>query len=204
MSNDVVFAPVPIPVLAETEQSRGAAQAARARGYAAGYAEGLRIATAEQAEWLQAAEDERSMLAEAAAQRAAGALTVLRAAAVELAESTLPLVEEVEGTLVSAAFELAEAVVGHALQDRLAAARAAVSRVLEDELANQVGVVRLNPADLQALEAVDALGGDAATVPAAFVADPAVAAGDAIGELPDGWLDARIRTALDRARGALA
>jgi flagellar assembly protein FliH len=199
MSSDVVFAPVPIPVLAETEQLHAVTRAARARGYAAGYAEGLRVATAEQVEWLRQAEAERAMQAEAVAQRTAKALEVLRSAAVELAESTLPLIEEADGTLVSAAFELAEAVVGYALRDRLAAARAAVSRVMDDELASQVGTVRLNPGDLEALAGDDAIG-----VPATFVADPSVAPGDAIAELPDGWLDARIRTALDRAREALA
>ena len=36
-----------------------------------------------------------------------------------------------------------------------------------------------------------------------IVADAALNRGDAIGELPDGWLDARIHAALERAKGAI-
>ncbi|MFF1572692.1 FliH/SctL family protein [Leifsonia sp. NPDC058292] len=198
MSSDVAFSRLPIPVLAETEQSHAAAQSARARGYAAGYAEGLRVAATEQSAWLAAAEQDRAQRADLATQHTVRALAVLRAAALELTESTLPVVEDAEGTLVAAAFELAEAVVGHALGDRLAAAEAAVARVLGDDLAGQVSVIRLNPDDAAAIAET------ATELPVRLVADPAVAAGDAIGELPDGWLDARIRTALDRAREAIA
>lgn len=198
MSSDVGFARIPIPVLAETKESHAAALTARARGYAAGYADGLRVATAEQADWIRAAEVQREAESIAAARRVAETVSLLQRAARAVSESTIPLVDEVELALVSAAFELAEAVVGHALSDELAAAKAAIARVLGDESAGQVAVVRLNPADL------DALGDDVADASVRFVPDAALERGDAIGELPDGWLDARIRTALDRAREALA
>ena len=42
MSNDVAFAPLSVPVLAETEDQHAAADAARARGFAAGYADAPR------------------------------------------------------------------------------------------------------------------------------------------------------------------
>ena len=201
MSSETVFSPFPIPVIAESVDQHAAAASARARGYAAGYADGLRRAAAEQAEWVAVADTERAAESDAAAQRVAQLVHALRSAAVELSECTLPVIDEAESAIVEAAFALAEAVVGVALRDPLAAARAAVERVLGDEHGGAVGIVRLNPADLESL-----LEHDAGALPDAvrFVPDAAIARGDAIGELPDGWLDARIRTALDRAREVLS
>jgi flagellar assembly protein FliH len=128
----------------------------------------------------------------------------------------VPVVAEAEAALVDAAFELATAVVGVALQDRLAAARAAVVRVVSLGSARPAGVVpvvRLPPDDVATIEeaAVDgaALGGAALDGAGAardlqLVADPSLARGDAIGELPAGWLDGRIHSALDRAKEALS
>ncbi|MFF1876461.1 FliH/SctL family protein [Leifsonia sp. NPDC058230] len=198
MSTDVVFERVPLPVLAETEQSQAASETARSRGFAAGYADGLRAAALEQAAWADAAEAERVLESEAAAVRVAHVAATLRTAAVDLTECTVPVLAEAEQALLAAAFELAEAVIGSAQSDRLAAARAAVARVLDSEVAGEVGVVRLSPGDLEVLAPLVSDG------EVRFVGDPALAPGDAIGELPDGWLDARIRTALDRAREALA
>jgi flagellar assembly protein FliH len=198
MSIDGVFARVPIPVLGETERSQAASESARSRGFAAGYADGLRAAAVEQSAWADAAEVERVLESESAAVRVAQVAATLRAAAVDLTECTVPVLAEAERTLLAAAFELAEAVIGNAQSDSLAAARAAVARVLDSEVAGEVGIVRLNPQDL---EAIAPLVGEGVV---RFVADPALAPGDAIGELQDGWLDARIRTAIDRAREALA
>ncbi|WP_431278784.1 FliH/SctL family protein [Leifsonia poae] len=197
MSNDVVFARMPIPVLAETDQLHAATETARSRGFAAGYADGLRAAAVEQAAWADAAEAERVLENEAATVRLAHVASTLRSAAVDLTECTVPVLAEAEQALIAAAFELAEAVIGSAQSDRLAAARSAVARVLDSEVAGEVGVVRLNPDDLEVLSPIVPQG------ELRFVADPALAPGDAIGELPEGWLDARIRTALDRAREAL-
>lgn len=197
MSNDAVFAPVAIPVIAETAEAVAQAGVARSRGYAAGYADGLRTAAEEQRAWRAAADAERGADDAAAAERLAVLATALRNAAIELREATVPVLAEAEESLVNAAFHLAEAVVGDALTDRTAAARAAVARVLGGDVAGAVAVVRLNPDDLAAIGAGAA--GDAVRL----VADPTLAPGDAVGELPDGWLDARIHSALDRAREAL-
>ncbi|WP_348789504.1 FliH/SctL family protein [Leifsonia sp. NPDC080035] len=199
MSNDVAFAPLTVPVLAETEDQQATMTAARARGYSAGYADGLRAAAAEQAAWLAEAEGARAAEAAEAAEATRALATALRAAAVELREATVPVLEEAEATLVEAAFSLASAVVGDALSDRVAAARAAVARVLEDPAGGAVAVVRMNPADVALLGGADAVGPGAPRI----VADAALAPGDAIGELPDGWLDGRIHAALERAKGAI-
>ena len=201
MSSDaaVAFEPLAVPVLAETEQERAAMAAARSRGYAAGFAEGRRAAAEEQARWLADAEDARAAEGAEAAEHVAVLARALRAAAVELREATVPVLGEAESTLVEAAFELATAVVGAALSDRIAAARAAVERVVAAADGGAVPVVRLNPADVEELRGARLAPEDVRLVP-----DPSLTRGDAIGELPGGWLDARIGEALARAREVLS
>jgi flagellar assembly protein FliH len=200
MSNDVAFAPLTVPVLAETDDQHAAAEAARARGFASGYADGRREAAAEQATWLADAELARAAEADDAARRVAVLAQALRTAAVELREATVPVLAEVEDTVVAAAFQLAEAVVGAVLSDRLAAARAAVARVFAEAPAGELTMIRLNPDDMSLLRDAGAPDLDAVAV----VADASLAPGDAIGGLPGGWLDARVGAALDRAREALS
>jgi len=78
-----------------------------------------------------------------------------------------------------------------------------VVRVVEDHQAaadgGAVPVVRLNPADVE-----DLRGAGLAREDVRLVADPSLARGDAIGELPGGWLDARVGEALARAREVLS
>ena len=200
------FSPLVLPVIAETEQEKSAAASARSRGFAAGFADGRREAAREQARWLADAEDARAAESAEAAERVAVLAASLREAAVELREATVPVVAEAEAALVDAAFELATAVVGVALQDPLEAARAAVARVVcvgSTGPAGIVPVVRLHPDDVARL---DGAALDRAGVPRdlQLVADPSLARGDAIGELPAGWLDGRIHSALDRAKEALS
>lgn len=212
MSTDAAFAPLAIPVLAETEQEQAALASARARGYATGYADGRRAAADEQAAWLAAAQEARAAQEEQLARRAAVLADALRAAADSLRDATVPVLAKVEDVLVEAAFELATAVVGEALADRVAAARAAVARALAGETAGAVATVRLNPEDLELLTAAEAATPASPAARAALAAptaprlipDPALAPGDAIGELPAGWLDARVSSALARAREALS
>ncbi|SEB14655.1 FliH/SctL family protein [Leifsonia sp. 21MFCrub1.1] len=203
MSNDAApaqdFAPLIVPVLTETEHERTAMTAARSRGYAAGFAEGRRAAAREQEQWADRAVAARAAESAEAAETVAVLARALRAAAVELREATVPVLADAESALVDAAFELATAVVGVALQDRVAAARAAVVRVQSAAPAGVVPVVRLHPDDIAALRAAGA-----ATEELQLVADSALTPGDAVGELPNGWLDARIHAALDRAKEALS
>lgn len=202
MSNDAAvardFAPLTVPVLAETEHERAAMTSARSRGYAAGFAEGRRAAAREQAEWVDRADAARAAESAEAAEQVAVLARALRTAAVELQEATVPVLADAESALVDAAFELATAVVGVALKDRVAAARAAVGRVLSAAPGGVVPVVRLHPDDIAALR------GAGAGEDLQLIADPTLAPGDAIGELPHGWLDARIHAALDRAKEALS
>jgi flagellar assembly protein FliH len=119
----------------------------------------------------------------------------------------------VEATLHAAALELAAAVLGTELSDAATAARAALRRLREQDPAREVHTVRLHPRDLAAVRtalaapgagAGDPLGGLPDLTGVDLVADPTLAPGDAVGEFPEGYLDARIDGALDRARAALA
>jgi flagellar assembly protein FliH len=79
-------------------------------------------------------------------------------------------------------------------------ARAAVARALAVTDPGDVVTVRLHPADLAWLDAATL---DSVAADVAFVADASLARGDAEAELRVGQVDARLGTALDRARTAL-
>ncbi|WP_228498077.1 hypothetical protein [Frigoribacterium sp. VKM Ac-1396] len=79
-------------------------------------------------------------------------------------------------------------------------ARAAVARALAVTDPGDVVTVRLHPADLARLDAATL---DSVAADVAFVADASLARGDAEAELRVGQVDARLGTALDRARTAL-
>jgi flagellar assembly protein FliH len=137
----------------------------------------------------------------------ADSLAVLTAAARAAADRSAPVLASAESTLHAAAVQLAAAVLGRELADGPASARAALDRVLRAGL--EVHTVRLSPRDHEVLRVAMAPGAAVlADLPALtgveLVADPALAPGDAVGEYPDGYLDARIVDALDRARAALA
>ncbi|QYF74660.1 flagellar assembly protein FliH [Cryobacterium sp. PAMC25264] len=191
----------------------------RARGHAAGYTEGLRAAEQAVAERIHRLEVEHAHRLRVDGERAERMLAVLHTAARALDARTVPVLRDAEDTVLAAAFDLAEAIVGHALADEAAAARSALGRAVaaagggasaSGELGSSGGLlaapgalgaahtVRLHPDDLAALDpAVTAATG------VAFVADAHISRGDAVSEFPDGYLDARIGTALERAKAAL-
>lgn len=197
MSTDASFAKLAYPVLRDDSLQR-AEDRARVRGHAAGHAAGLRAAeleaTALRAQ-LQAEFDRR--VAERLAEVSAAAAALSRAAA-SLNARTAPVLAEADATLAAAAVELAEALLGSAQADATAFARTTLDRALSAADTEVVQRVRMNPDDLAAV---------AGTLPEAgdieFVADPALARGDAIAELQHGLLDARLTTAVARARAAL-
>jgi flagellar assembly protein FliH len=169
------------------------------RGHAAGYAAGLRAA-AVTTEALRAelrAEHERlERQRQAELDRA---IEVLTAATAALNAAALPVVSDSEGILVASALELAEAVVGHELCDEEGSARAALARATALPINSVTPLVRMNPDDLALLADELRVRQDLT-----FLPDPQLSRGDAIAELPDGFLDARIGTALQRAKSALA
>ncbi|QNE36263.1 FliH/SctL family protein [Leifsonia shinshuensis] len=199
MSNSA-FAPVRYPELGSTGTAvaagAGGASSARARGFAAGYSEGLRRAEAEFAEaervrlqhW-QAAEAESA----AATRRA---LAALAAAAEGVRALAVPVVATADDALVEAALALAEAILQREVAEGHVEAADTLRRVIAATPAGELVSVRMHPDDAAAVaQEVGAL--------PEIVADPSIAPGDAVAVLRDGWLDARIDAGLERARTVL-
>ncbi|WP_267425430.1 MULTISPECIES: FliH/SctL family protein [unclassified Curtobacterium] len=202
------FERLAFPVVADAGFANRVASA-EVRGHAAGYAAGLRVAHAE-TEALRARLDAehaaRSAALEAETARRVAALVVATDA---LLARTVPVLESAEQSVVDAAMELADAAVGYAirasrpvggtvdgLEDRAdSGAEATVRRALALVDHTVAIAVRLSPADAAAVAALD--------LPVAVRADATLADGDAVVDLPDGVLDARIGVALDRAKEAL-
>jgi flagellar assembly protein FliH len=184
------FVPQLAPVLPGTHLAR-LEEAASRRGYAAGYAIGARAAREEAA--LLAEQEERRTAEHA--ERTGRARRLLDAAVRSLTERTVPVVAEAQAATVAGALDLAEAIVGVQLGDREHAARAALARATSHAHGATVAV-RLHPDDMGLLA-----GSGAADV--TLVPDVTLLPGDAVAELEHGFLDARVRTAVERARDAL-
>lgn len=197
MSTESTFAPLAYPVLRDDVLQR-AEERARVRGHASGHVAGLRAAELEAATMraaLQAEFDRRNAEGRAQVSDAVAALT--RAAAA-LNARTAPVLAEADSALVAAALALTEALLGRAMDDAAPFARAALDRALGAAGTEVVQRVRMNPADLALVpDAVSAAEG------VEFLADPSIDRGDAVAELQHGLIDARLSSALDRARAAL-
>ncbi len=207
---DVTVQRVAFPVLGSAT-TRDRAAAADVRGHAAGYAAGLRAAQAETVALHARLEAEHEARLAALHAETVRRVQVLDAATNAMLSQVAPVLRDAEESLVAAALDLAEAVVGHVVrsgrQDDAAgageglearptsSAEVTVRRALAAVDATVPVAVRLSPAD--AARVADL------TLPVPVVADAALHDGDAVVDLPDGVLDARIGTALDRARVAL-
>ncbi|TFB60513.1 MULTISPECIES: hypothetical protein [unclassified Cryobacterium] len=201
------FSAVTFPSL---QGERGAGgDASRARGHAAGYTAGLRAAAAEVDARIARLDAEQAAAGAIGQARIDRAVALLGAAAAALHERTVPVIQEAEDTLVATALELAEAILGYSLGDADASARAALGRALATGVTGATVTtgalgtvrphsVRMNPADLALIDLITR-----ADAGVDFTADADLARGDAIAEFPDGFLDARIGTALTRAKAAL-
>ncbi|TFD49308.1 hypothetical protein E3T33_00150 [Cryobacterium sp. TMT1-2-1] len=197
MSTDMAFSRVAFPNLGQDGREVIDEQS-RARGHAAGYAEGLRLAATRMHEQSLRLEADHAAALRHAEAKADRMVELLAAAARALDASALPLIQGVEVAIVGSAVDLAEAVIGAELGDRESAARLALRRALDHEHAPEVHTVRMHPDDLELLGTEIA-----ARAGVRFTADPQLARGDAMTEFGEGFLDARIGTALRRARAAL-
>jgi flagellar assembly protein FliH len=191
------FTAIAFPAVRNRPDTEAEGQA-QARGYAAGYARGAREAERELAERRARLDAEAAVAAEhaeAVLRRRIGAVdAMLRALEARLE----PVVESAQHSLAVSAFELAEAILGTELGDDETSAKAVVARVLSGVDATQATTVRVSPAELPLL--TNLFGGHESI---SLVADHSLVRGDAVAELPNGFLDARITTALSRARCAL-
>ena len=220
------------PTIAGPGSDRAAARdaddvRAEARGHAAGYAAGLRAAELELAARRAALEAEHAELHERLMAHGIAAADILVTAARALDARVVQSVSDAEEVLVATAFDLAEAVVGYELRasepstdepstDEPSAdepatpgdpdpragrtARAAVARALAGADGSVVTTLRLHPLDLALLDESTRASSAPGVV---FAADPSLGRGDAEADLPAGLIDARLDTALARARQAL-
>jgi flagellar assembly protein FliH len=186
------FAPLAFADLTAPAAGR-ADDASVVRGHAAGYAAGLRVAEAELAARRAALEAEAAAVAEQTRRRVESALAALDAAAGRLDARRAPVLADVDRALTSAAVELAAAILA---REPVATSAEALDRALALAGDATPRRIRLNPGDLVAVGAVTSAGIE-------LVADASIAAGDAVLELVDGELDARLAASLDRARAAL-
>jgi flagellar assembly protein FliH len=191
--------PIVFPSLQTSGESEGFT-----RGHAAGYSAGLRKAEAEARALRAQLETQHTAAREGGQRRLASAVVLLDAAAAALRARTTPVLAEADAELAAAAVALAEAVIGRELSDAPTGAKAALERALSAPDSDAVVAVRLHPADIALLEAELLKTERSTAAQVAFVPDSSLARGDAVAEYPDGELDARIRTAVARARAALA
>lgn len=181
---------------------------AKARGYADGYAHGWAAGSGVAAERSEHESQEQSAQAESArlvlTHRVERAIDVLAEAASAAGQRTVPVLAESAQLLIKGAMEIAEAVLGAELSDRGVALRAAMGRAMRLDGADRVVKIRLNPEDLAALDDLRTTVGSP-TIPAdvELIADPTLNPGDAISELTEGMLDARIDQAVARVRQEL-
>lgn len=197
MSADV-FSPASFPRLRDAD-AEALRERERERGYADGHAEGFRAGLA-RVEAEAARADAARAAADAALRRDVGsAVTALQTAAARLTARARELTAASERDVSARAVDLAELIVSAELSEPGVAAVAAVRRALSAHDADDVRAIRLSPDDVLALDAQGGLPEDIQVT-----ADAALMPGDAIVVVDDGFVDARIGAALDRARRAVA
>jgi len=197
MSSDAGFSTLSYPALRNAASDSRDDQA-RVSGHAAGFAAGLREAEAQVAARIAALEAETAASISHGRARVDLAVALLNSAADALDARTVPLLESAHATLAESAMLVAEAVVGSELSDAGVAARSALHRALDSVDVGVVHEVRMNPADLATL-GPDVLAAAGVT----FTPDATLARGDAMTQFPDGYLDARIGSALARVKAAI-
>lgn len=104
------------------------------------------------------------------------------------------------GQTVDIALEIAEMVMMREVVTAKNPGRDAIVRCLAEVTASETAVLRLNPADLEALGPFEDLLIDRTFE---LVADPSITSGDAVADTTTGSVDARLRGALGRVREEL-
>ena len=156
-------------------------------GRDAGYAAGLAEARA----------DARAV-SESASAAQASLLSALEAAIAEAHGVLETERHSLERSAAELAFRITEAVLTRELALSSSPGLEAIKRALAEAPETSGAVVRLNPADVEAL-------GDASEIhdPETIVADPAVGAGGCVLEVGAAFVDARIESSLERVRKVL-
>jgi flagellar assembly protein FliH len=176
---------------------------AMAAGFGAGWAQGMREATAQMAEDVRRSREQQQE--RDADRRAAlsGAVRAVDRAAAALEARAVPAAEEIEQTLLSLGIALAEALLQRELELSGTVARDALTRVLRLAPAGEPVLVRLSPADHAALLAEDEQPA-VATRQLTLEADPTLSPGDAVAICGVTEIDGRLDTAIARLKAVLA
>ncbi|MCB2411974.1 flagellar assembly protein FliH [Demequina sp. TTPB684] len=175
----------------------------RAAGFAAGWAAGARAAA-------DAAKADRERMAQEHAAREAARDAATARAVAALGEAieqwhsrAVPVLDDARRSVYAAALDLASAVLQREVEPGAGSARTLLTRALDLPVEASPTVLRLHPQDLLHVNLLIESG--QADVPAGLtlVPDSRLEPGDAITEHENGALDARISTALARAREVL-
>lgn len=192
------FEPARFGTLNGTGEAERQGAMSQTHGYAAGYATGIRAAeAAARAQREQLAQAHAAAEAERASEHAR-ALEALQAAARALTRRTIPVLESASSVMAESALLLAERIIGQELSNESLGARAALDRALVGIEPRTVREVRMNPEDLKLLGL-----GKIPGTEINLVADSTLSRGDAMTAFDEGFLDARIQTAFERAARAL-
>ncbi len=186
-----------------TPHRTDAGDPARTAGFSAGWAAGARAAAdaaAAERTRLQAEHDAREAQRDEAVSTA---LNALGAAMDQWHHKAMPIIDDARRTMYSAALDLASAILQREIEPGSSSARTLLDRALKLPIEATPSVLRLHPDDLLHVNLLIESG--QAEVPAGLrlVGDSRLSHGDAITEHEDGALDARIGTALARAREVL-
>lgn len=180
--------------LAETAQS-----AARAQGYAIGWAEGRREAAASARETAELVAAQIGEVEQRRAQEHRLALDALMQAAHLLHDSVQSVCTSVEDRATHLAMDLTEQLVGHELAVSADPGADVIARVLALMPREPVAFLHLAPADVPVTTVPEL-----AALGVEVVADPTLSCGDALLIADDHVVDLRVSSALDRLREVLA
>lgn len=199
---DSAFSPLVMPRVGEAPVDiRGEAEQARARGYADGFAEGLRRARGEAAEQAAVAERRQRELADEYRYERGSALRALEAARDALDARTEDLREVAVDDIEQLALELASTILAAELSDPARTAAHALRRAIAEVPVERWTRVLLSEQDARTVEADDEL--CALTEGVEVIGSSAVDPGGAVIEIEDGAIDTRIHAALRRVQAAL-
>lgn len=169
-----------------------------AKGFSSGWAAGQKRASREaEAERAIVAEDAR-LAEEARTEAYVDAMDEIQAMADAIESRDALVVDDMKSALMEAAVSLAEALLGAELSDKETGAKAALRRAMSMNDPKEIVKVNMNPQD------VETLNGLGVECPVKLVPDPELDPGDAVAYMPEGLLDARLSSAVERAREALA
>ncbi len=128
------------------------------------------------------------------------ALAAVEAATVRLDQSASTWAESGPQEALELALQLAEVILMREVACSDAPGRDAILRCFSEIDRGESAVVRLHPSDVETLGSVDDLMVDRSFE---LVADPTVAIGDAVADTPNGSIDARLASSLERVKQEL-